>query len=111
MAATISHAPVRLPVTIAHGGAGLLVAAGTAVAGDHSVEVALITAASGVAVVIIGPMVSSWLRGRHKPVDHHSEVIAEQKELVAHLVAELAELRGENKDLDNENKRLRRRAE
>lgn len=98
-------------MTPAHGGAGALVAAATAVAGDHSVEVALITAASGVAVVVLGPIVSSWLRGHHKPVDHHSEVIAEQKELVEHLLAELAELRGENRDLDNEVRRLRRSRE
>lgn len=112
MAATATcHRPVRLPVTITYGRAGVLVAAGTAVAGDHSVEVAIITAVSGVAVVIVGPIVSSWLRARHKPVDHHSEVITEQAHLVKHLVDELAELRGENKDLDNELKRLRRSRE
>lgn len=98
-------------LTPAHGIRATIVAGATAVAGDHSVLVAVITASSGVAVVVIGPLVSSWVRSRHKPVDHYTEVINEQAQLVKHLVAELDELRTDNKGLENENRRLRRRRE
>src|SRR4051794_30735386 len=98
-------------MTPAHGARAVLVAGATAVAGDHSILTAFIVAGSGVAVAVIGPIVSRWISAKWgtAPVDHHSEVIAEQRALLDHYLAELAELRGENKDQENELKRLRRR--
>lgn len=63
--------------------------AGTNVAADHSVQVAVITAVSGVAVVIIGPIINDWLKSRRSTIDHREELIAEQAEFIEHLRAEL----------------------
>lgn len=98
-------------MTPAHGIRAVLVAGATAVAGDHSILTACIVAGSGVAVALIGPILTGWIsrKWRPSPMDHHQEVIAEQRALLDHYLAELAELRGENRDLENENKQLRRR--
>lgn len=96
-------------LTPAHGFRATIIAGATAVAGDHSVLVACITASAGVAAVVIGPLVSSWIRSRRPALDHKDEVIAEQRTLVEHLVSELSELRGEKQDQENELRRLRRR--
>lgn len=105
---------MRWALTTAHGGRGALVAAATAVtgvaSGDHSIAIALITAGGGVSAVIIGPVVTDWVRGRRRPpVNHHDELAREQAALVEHVVDELAALRAENDRLRDELAAKRRR--
>lgn len=107
---------MRWPVNIAHGGRAMIVAAATTVSGaaggSDAIAIALITAAGGVAAVVVGPFVTDWVRRRHRvQVDHHDELAKEQVALAEHFVGEIVALKAENDRLRAElNRKGRRRA-
>lgn len=77
---------------IGHAIAGTVVAGATAVAADHSIAVAIITAASGLAVVIVAQIGAGVREAlRRKSVDHTAEHRDELLELVEFMRSELVE--------------------
>lgn len=99
---------MRLPVTGIPGVGALTVAGAAAVAADHSIASAVIVAVGGLLTLVIGQVTAEVIRRSRKPIDHHAEVVAEQAELVDHLLSELVEERAARLDAENEVKRLRR---
>lgn len=91
-----------------HGHLGLIAAGATAVAADHSIAVAIITAASGLTVVIAA-QIGAAIRENRRNIDHDAEHRAELLELVEFLRVELVEAHSEIADLRDENKHLRGR--
>lgn len=96
-------------MSIPHGGTAVLLAAATKIASDHSIIAAVITATSGVLVVIIGPFVADWLRNRRKPpVDHTVEHEQELLHLSEHFLGQLEERDEQIERLRDQLRRRRR---
>lgn len=104
------------PAMIGHGIAAATLAAATAVAGDHSIAVAVITAASGLTVIIaaqIGQGVREYLREqraqrKRRPIDHLTEHRDELLDIAEHFRLELIDAHEQIADLEREVRRLKR---
>lgn len=109
MAATTA---LRKPqMTIPHGLRGLVLAASTAVAADHSLTTAIIVGSFGLAGVVIGPFVTDSLRARRERhrVDHRQEQLNENNHLIEHMLSEMEERDAKIAALEAELARRRRR--
>lgn len=87
---------------IAHGLAGTTLAGATAVAADHSIAVAVITAASGLGVVVAA-QIGAAIRetARRKAIDHDAEHRSELLDIAEHFRQELVEADSRNLDAEN----------
>lgn len=98
----------RVRMTPAHGVRGLIIAAGTAVVGDHTIAGAVITALAGVTAVVLGPFIAEFVRNRRKNrVDHNTEQIEELLHVADHYLDELRKRDATIEERDAEIERLR----